>query len=735
MIRRRAPAGANPDPCRARDVEKGDRTSSTLDLKDNHLNDRQSISIAVLTDKQDDVEIVNRTLRDAGHAAHCHWVDNPSRLDHTLEAESVELIVVNSDSYPDSIRQVIEQKDAYSPEVPVIAIGLKVDEAKIQEAMKQGACDLVSIARPARLQAVVTRELRAFRVERALNSTINSATEYRRQLNDYMQGSSSAIAYLQDGIATDVNNAWLDLFRIASKEEIVGMPLMDSFEPESHAAIKGAIVATTKGKWQRSEKLLAKARLGQHETTTLELEFQLTDFDDGPHVQIRIAPPAEKQEEPTKLVHEALKRDPTTLFFHRVQFLDKLARRLENKPKSGLHLLAYIKPDRFSELKEVIGILPTEEILSQFAEEVRKRMHPRDIAGRFEGTVIMALLERGSERDAEVWAKQLVEHIRDFDFKIEDQSVNLTCTIGVCAVSGVYSSLDELIAAVADAHQQGKKAGGNCAFLNDSTDVDTRLRKYDAIWVKFIKSALMENRFRLAQLPIAGLRSDSLQMYDMLVRMLDEQGNSVLPSDFLPAAERNNLMKTIDRWIVTASMDFCVENGADRVFVRLSRQSLQDSTLLAWMKKEFGKRKLEPSKLCVQVREQEAAKHIKPTKQVVEEFRHLGIGFALEHYGVDKNRFQILDILRPDYVKIDGELMHTLTTDTAMQENVRQVAAAAEARNIQTIAERVENANAMAILFQLGVHFMQGHYVHEPEVVLQEPPSVSQTTLDAIGTS
>ncbi len=79
--------------------------------------------------------------------------------------------------------------------------------------------------------------------------------------------------------------------------------------------------------------------------------------------------------------------------------------------------------------------------------------------------------------------------------------------------------------------------------------------------------------------------------------------------------------------------------------------------------------------------------------------------------------------------------MHTLTSDMNMQENVRQVAEAAENRSIKTIAERVENANAMAILFQLGVHFMQGHYVHEPEVVLQEPPSVSQTTLDAIGSS
>jgi multidomain signaling protein FimX len=698
------------------------------------LNDRQSISIAVLTANQDDVELVNRTLRDAGHAAHCHWVANPNSLDDTLESRMVELIIINKDSYADTIRQVIEQKDAYMPEVPVVAVSATVDEATIQEAMKQGACDLVSISKKARLQAVVTRELRAYRVERALNTTISSASAYRQQLQDYMQDSAVAIAYVQEGIVTDVNLAWLKLFRIADKNEVADLPLMDSFDPESHAAIKGAIVATMKGKWDRGEKLLAKARLGQQDPTTLEMELQLTDFDGAPHVQIRILPPEVAVEEPTKLVHEALQRDPTTLFFHRVEFLERLTKRIAKKPKSGLHVLAYIKPDHFSELRKVVGILPTEEVIGQLAEEIRKRMNPRDVAGRFEGTVIMALLERGNERDAESWAQQLIEHIHDFDFKISDRSVNLTCTVGVCAVSGVYSSLEELIVAVAEAREQGKKNGGNCVVLSESTDADTRLRKYDAIWVRMIKAALMENRFRLAQLPIAGLRSDSEGMFDLLVRMIDEQGNALLPSDFLPAAERNNLMKTIDRWIVSAAMDFCVENNATRVFVRLSRQSLQDSSLIAWMKKECGKRQVDPSKICIQVPEQEAAKYIKMTRQVVEQFRSIGVGFALQHYGVDKNRFQILDILRPDYVKIDGELMHTLTTDTAMQESIRQVAEAAEQRSIQTIAERVENANAMAVLFQLGVNYMQGHYVHEPEVVLQEPPSVSQTTLDAIGT-
>ncbi|MDH3441069.1 MAG: GGDEF domain-containing protein, partial [Gammaproteobacteria bacterium] len=540
------------------------------------------------------------------------------------------------------------------------------------------------------------------------------------------------IAYVQEGIVININNAWLNLFAANDKDEVVGMPLMDHFVEESHAAVKGAVVATAAGKWQAGEVLEAKSSKAAGDEGSLQLSFQLADFDDGPHVQIRIEPPVRVAEEPTKLVHDALKRDPTTLFFHRAQFLERITKRLKRKPKSGLHALAYIKPDDFSEIRRAVGIIDSEEVLAQFSEEIRKRMHPRDVAGRFEGTVIMALLERGNERDAEVWGKQLVEHMQKHEFTIGDTTIKLTCTVGVVGVSGVFSNLEELVAAAAEAYATGKDGGGNAAALRDSTDVDTRIKKYDKIWVQRIKSAMAENRFRVAQLPIAGLRSDSNQMYDMLIRMIDEQGNSILPSEFLPAAERNNLMTAIDRWIIKSSLEFCNEHDAERVFVRLSRHSMQDGSLVDWISEKIGSFNVDPARLILQVPEQEAAKYIKDTQTKAEQLRDAGIGFALEHYGVDKNRFQILDILKPNYIKIDGELMHSLITDTALQESVRQLAKAADERRIETIAERVENANAMAVLFQLGVHFMQGHYVHEPEVVLQEPVVVTKT-LEAIG--
>ena len=131
----------------------------------------------------------------------------------------------------------------------------------------------------------------------------------------------------------------------------------------------------------------------------------------------------------------------------------------------------------------------------------------------------------------------------------------------------------------------------------------------------------------------------------------------------------------------------------------------------------------------MQIPERDAAKYIKQTRALVQHTRKLGIGFALEHYGIATERFQILDILKPDYIKLDGELMHTLTTNTDLQNSVTKVVTAAQERKIKTIAERVENANAMAVLFQLGLDFMQGHYVHEPEVVLEEAESVASQSL------
>ena len=97
----------------------------------------------------------------------------------------------------------------------------EADESTIQEAMRNGACDLVSIGLRKRLQSVVTRELRALRAERALNSTIASATEYKRQIRDYMNNSTSAIALAQEGIVIEANDGKRRIPTLAFEDQVV----------------------------------------------------------------------------------------------------------------------------------------------------------------------------------------------------------------------------------------------------------------------------------------------------------------------------------------------------------------------------------------------------------------------------------------------------------------------------------------------------------------------------------
>lgn len=692
------------------------------------MDGHDSISIAVLTDSQDDVEFINSTLRDAGHAAHCLWIVNPKTLTDKLSSENIELIIINCERYPDGIRQVVKQKDRYRPEIPVIAMQKTAAEEEIEVAMRAGACDLVSSELKSRLQSVVGRELRSMRIERALNSTLHTATEYKRQLKNQIRSSSSSIALIQDGIIMDANDSWLRRFKAKERDELVGMPIMDSFDADSRAALKGALVATQQGKWQAGEKLIVKTYLDSGNAET-HLELERVELDDEPCVQLRVAAQPIVAVEPTKVVHDALQRDPTTLFYHRAQFLERLRKRLKKKPSSGTHCLIYIRPDKFSAICKKVGIIDSEQIFAQFADIVRKRLHPRDVAGRFEGTAIMALLERGHARDAQMWGKQLVEEVCKSTFDVKEKSTHITCTVGACANSAAFADLDAFVTATIDAYEIGKEAGGNGAFLDETTGEDTKQHEYDVIWVKHLKSALMDDRFRLAQLPIAGLRRESIQMFDLLVRMLDEQGQSVLPSEFIPAAERNNLMKNIDRWMLQAAIQFCEEQNADRVFVRLSRQSITDQATAVWLAKAFDEKNFDCSRLVLQVPEVDAAKHIKQTRDLVRHVKKLGVGFALEHFGIDQERYQILDLLKPDYIKVDGEMMHTLINDSKTQDTVGRIVAAAKERNIKTIAERVENANAMAVLFQLGLDYMQGHYVQEPAVVLQEVHTVTGNTL------
>jgi EAL domain-containing protein (putative c-di-GMP-specific phosphodiesterase class I) len=254
-------------------------------------------------------------------------------------------------------------------------------------------------------------------------------------------------------------------------------------------------------------------------------------------------------------------------------------------------------------------------------------------------------------------------------------------------------------------------------YVVDKSDTDTRVQAYDKIWVKHIKSALMENRFRLVQQPIASLLGEDKGMFDVLVRMLDEQGSEVLPAEFIAAAERNDLMKNIDRWVIGASMSFAANRKASCIFVRVSKDTVLDKSVIGWLETQLKSLKIEPTRLCIQVTEEMATQYVKQTIDFADSLRKLGFRFALEHFGTGRDPLKLLADIGMNFIKVDGSLMQGLSTNQLQQQRVKGLVEAAKRKRVETIAERVEDANTMAVLWQLGIEFIQGYFVNAPEDV------------------
>src|ERR1700674_2882903 len=631
------------------------------------VSEQGAVPMIVMTRSQDHVEAINSTLRKAGHPVHCTWLPDASDLGDALTQLNPEMLIAFIDELGVDLAALMKVKQQSAPGMPVLIMREHVDEAAIAEAMRLGAQDVVTLATRSRLQSVATRELRAYRLERALSTTLSSAREYREQLQNFLEGSADAITHVQEGIIVDANRAWLELFGYPGDDALTGTPLMDLFEQETHPALKGALVACLQGKWT-DHSLKVKALLSDGSNLALEVLLTKADYENEPAIRIAISATQKKDHDLEVQFADAVKNDASTRFLQQRYLIAAVRERCAHGMKGGVRQFAHVKPDRFIDIQTSIGVLASEDFMAQLAELLRAQLTSTDLCGRFGGNGFLVLLERGTARDVETWAENVVKRVNDHVFAIEDKTLSATVTVGLGLLPAANPDVGAAIADAVSATRRGRELGGNQMYVVDKSDTDTRVQAYDKIWVKHIKSALMENRFRLVQQPIASLLGEDKGMFDVLVRMLDEQGNEVLPAEFIAAAERNDLMKNIDRWVIGASMSFAANRKASCIFVRVSKDTVLDKSLLPWLETQLKSLKIEAKRICIQVTEELANQYVRQTKDLAENLRKLGFRFALEHFGTGRDPLKLLNDIEMNFIKVDGSLMQGLSTNQIQQQ-------------------------------------------------------------------
>lgn len=675
--------------------------------------DTRPIPLLVLSRQQDPVEVINSTLRNAGHPVHCAWIRDLSGLGDALAQQAPQLIfLVLAD--PEETKAALELRRRLATRVPTILVVESLSEQDLLRGVELGAQDVVTLAARARLAAVATRELQFARLDQALSGTLASARSYRDQMKAFMTGSTDAIAHVQEGIVVDVNPAWMELLGHRDPNALLGQPLMDHFESSGHAALKGALVAAAQGRWS-DHSIHATAVQRNGGRLLLDLELEKFDFEGEPAVRLRVATQRRDLESLTKQLDDAMRHDSSTGLLRRSVFLEEASVRTTQTLKGGLRAVAYFEPDRLVAFEGEQGPLATEDLIRGVGATIRSHLQAGDLGSRISAHGVAVLLERGNSRDIDAWINLALGRIAADN----GTRFKASCSAGTVICHPGGEALDRPLKAAIEAQREAARAGGNRVLRREPGGAAARPEVADAdrTWASQIKSALMANRFRLVQQPIASLVGEDHAMFDIVVRMLDEKGQEVLPSEFLAAAARVDLMKNIDRWVVGAAMTFCASRKPHRVFVRLSQDSLRDETLGAWLHQQLKASGIEPRCVVIELSEELATTHLKEARQLQKLLKLLGMELAVEHFGSGGDPSALVSRLPINYVKIDGALMQGLANDRPLQDRVKGLVDLAREHHITTIAERVEDANTMAVLWQLGVEFIQGYFVNAPEQV------------------
>jgi diguanylate cyclase (GGDEF)-like protein len=653
-------------------------------------------------------------------ALHYHRAEDAGKAAEAINLD-YDLAVVFSDENPDLLPAVIDARDRGQSKLTVISCRESIDPDQLSADIIAGAADLVAPSQRQRLFRVFQRELRAARLGRALREAVGTAASYREQLKTFMAGSADAIAHVQEGVVLDANPAWTQLFGRDDMTTLLGTPIMDLFATESHASLKGALVACTQGRWPTDPLRCTGVDINNSQLS-LELNLEQAQFEGEPCVRISIAPTTRDDGPLLKELREAVNRDPATGLFTRKYLIERLEDALAQPLKGGLRGLAVIRPDAFGNVVETVGSRASELVIQGMADILKDHVQPSDVYGRFGGTLFAVLLPRGNTRDMQAWSESFCRKVGAKLFELSDKSLSVTCTVGLATIDESEPSLDLVISQAMEACQDGRSRGGDQVAVSSANQATTEIEDNDRLWVPRIKQALIDQRFRLAPQPIASLAGSAEGIYDVLVRMIDEQGDDILPGQFMPAAERNQLVKNIDRWVLGATVGWCRDQSVNRAFVRLSQPTVTDDTLVRWLLEQVEGAGIGPDRLVLQVPEIVADRHLKATRDMAEELRSLGFGFAIEHFGVGSRPMQVLNHVPMEFLKIDGSLMQGMAREPHLQAKLGGLVSDAREKGIATIAERVEDANTMAVLWQLGVEYIQGYQVQEPEVVLAEDP-------------
>ena len=415
--------------------------------------------------------------------------------------------------------------------------------------------------------------------------------------------------------------------------------------------------------------------------------------------------------------------DALTGLINRREFESRLNNAIESAraDKSVRHAMIYVDLDQFKVVNDTCGHPAGDQLLRHVTGILQTRVRANDVLARLGGDEFGVLLEFCTPDQALRIADLLRQSIHDLRFQWGTNTMQIGASIGIVQIDQQTESVATLLSAADIACYSAKDGGRNRVQVYDPASASARHREMR--WMARLTNARDEGRLDIMFQPIVRVAESAKARphYELLLRLHDENGAIVLPDEFIPAAERFNLMPSLDRWVIEKVLrDYVpstrdgVEEAAFTVAVNLSGTTLSDPSFLEFLIDALEEHEPTPGVLCFEVTETAAITNLGHASYLMREMASRGCLIALDDFGSGLSSFNYLRTLPVNYLKIDGNFVQNVATDPVDRSMVEAIVQIGRAIGIETVAERVETPAVLETLRRIGVGYAQGFLLGRP---------------------
>ena len=431
-------------------------------------------------------------------------------------------------------------------------------------------------------------------------------------------------------------------------------------------------------------------------------------------------------------LHRALyyqaSHDALTGLINRREFENRLTAAVESvrQDSDSRHALLYLDLDQFKLVNDTCGHPAGDQLLKQITGVLQSRVRSGDTLARLGGDEFGILLQNCTLDHAMRIAETLRQAIRDYRFIWQDGVLGVGVSIGIVEITKETPTVANVMSAADVACYSAKDSGRNRLHLYTPDNVPERHKEMH--WVSKLTRACDESRFDLYFQPIVPIGSTvhDREHFELMLRMHDDSGQLISPAEFIPAAERYNIMPSVDRWVFRTALERVVHrNGSGikpyTIAVNLSGNSLNDERFLEYLIGQLSGASLAEGAICFEITETAAIANLGNVVYFMRELKARGCHFALDDFGSGLSSFMYLKTLPVDYLKIDGQFIENVARDPVDRSMVEAISQVGRAMSIHTIAERVESQEVLTELARLGIGFAQGFHIAEPRSISTFP--------------